>query len=91
MLDNNFLYLGLEGLHSMVQSFERNENCNVCGIRVNNICVNENILFREFYQMLKSKFDLISPTIYDGKNLVYISSQNSMEESLRYRMEKTLK
>lgn len=92
VLDNNFLYLGLEGLHSMVQQFERNEDCNVCNTRVYEVKTNESALFKDFLENVKKQFGLKMPTLYDGNNLIFMnSSVGSLGESLAYKLDKSLK
>lgn len=91
VLDNNFLYLGLEGLHSMVQQFERNEKCNVCNCRVNEVNVRESVLLRELLESLAKRFGLTAPAIYDGNNLIFISGAGSLADSVAFKLEKSLK
>lgn len=91
VLKNNFLYLGLEGLHSMVQEFEKNENCNVCNSKVFEIIVDPNMTFDELLQKLKFKYNLNSPAIFDGHNLLYLGNESELAQKIQYRLQKTLK
>jgi ubiquitin-activating enzyme E1 C len=91
VLDNNFLYLGLEGLHSMVQQFERNEKCNVCNSRVFEFNVSERVLFREMLEKLSGKFALKQPAVYDGTRLVFVAGAGDLAESVLYKLDKNLR
>jgi ubiquitin-activating enzyme E1 C len=92
VLNNNFLYLGLEGLHSMVQNFEKNENCMVCNTRVNLILIENSIfLFKDFIEYLKIKFNLKDPALYQGNNLLFINPETTLGNSIRYRLEMKLR
>lgn len=91
VLNNNFLYLGLEGLHSMVQQFEKNDKCNICNSRVYEIYADENSLLHQFLETINKRFELTSPALYLGNNLVYMSGAGLLAESLQNRLEKSLK
>ena len=91
VLDNNFLYLGLEGLHSMVQQFERNKNCNVCNSRVYEVNVSDNALFWQLLESLSKRFGLEEPAIYDGNNLIFISGTGALAQSVAYKLYKNLR
>ncbi len=75
----------------MVQQFEKNENCNVCNTRVNEIDVNEESLFKDFLQNLIKRFVLNAPAIYDGNNLVFMSGEGSLANSLKFKLDRNLK
>ena len=91
VLDNNFLYLGLEGLHSMVQQYERNDKCNVCNSRVFEVNVCETALFKEMLESLRKRFGLAAPAMYDGNNLVFMPGVGELAESVAYKLDKSLK
>jgi ubiquitin-activating enzyme E1 C len=48
MLDNNFLYLGHEGLNSITDRYERNDECMICNTRVYYRKVDRNATFGDF-------------------------------------------
>lgn len=90
VLNNNFLYLGLEGLHSMVQNFERNESCLVCNSKVNEINSDSLQIFGDFIEKLKLKFDLKNPTLYQGNNLLFMNPETSLGNSVKHRIQMKL-
>jgi ubiquitin-activating enzyme E1 C len=50
LLDNNWLYMGHEGLYSNTDCYQKKQNCHVCSNRIHYRKVNKNMTLNEFYK-----------------------------------------
>lgn len=81
VLDNNFMYMGHEGLYGSHERYEKEHDCNICNKPLLEV-VSQSTTLLEFIQHIKKKYALENPTLNRGIDFVYFPNNADMEERL---------
>ncbi len=73
ILDNNFMYMGHEGVYADTNKLEKLEDCIVCSVKKKNLlCESVNITLSHIIDNIKNNFNLEAPSVFSGGNIVYL-------------------
>lgn len=85
ILDNNFMYMGHEGLYGSHEKYEKEPDCNICSKPLLEV-VSEKMLLRELIDLIIKKYGLESPSLNRGFHFIYFPNNDEMHQ----RLDKTL-
>ncbi len=83
ILDNNFMYMGHEGVYADTNKLENLQECIVCSVKKKSfICDNANIILKDLIENIKTVFNLETPSVFSGGNVVYLPTNSNYNSGI---------